>query len=98
MKNFLSIRYISNWNKVYGHKGFIQYQCVLPLSRSKEGLREILIYPKKHRSFISTLKSLQRFSNISFPMEGYSFCIDLKLNNKTLDAANEFDRYFKVFW
>ena len=94
-KFFYPLDNISNWNKVYGHKGFIQYQCVLPLSRSKEGLREIFSYISKKNigSFISTLKRFGKdFSNISFPMEGYSLCIDLKLNNKTLDAANELDQ------
>ena len=59
-KFFYPLDNISNWNKVYGHKGFIQYQCVLPLSRSKEGLREIFSYISKKNigSFISTLKDL----------------------------------------
>ena len=31
-KFFYPLDNIGNWNTVYGHKGFIQYQCVLPLS------------------------------------------------------------------
>ena len=33
---------ILGWNKVYGRKGFVQYQCVLPLDKSKEGLIKLL--------------------------------------------------------
>ena len=102
---FYPLDNIGKWNAIYGHKGFIQYQCVLPLNHSKEGLREIFSHISKKNigSFISTLKRFGKDSSkISFPMEGYSLCLDLKLNDKTLDVANELDKivlkYFGRFY
>ena len=50
---------ILGWNKVYGRKGFVQYQCVLPLDKSKEGLIKLLkeISNSKVSSFL-VLKGL----------------------------------------
>ena len=104
-KFFYPLDNISNWNAVYGHKGFIQYQCVFPLNHSKDGLQEIFSHISKQNigSFISTLKRFGKDSSkISFPMEGYSLCLDLKLNDKTLKVANELDeivlKYFGRFY
>ena len=104
-KFFYPLDNISNWNAVYGHKGFIQYQCVFPLNHSKDGLKEIFSHLSKQNigSFISTLKRFGKDSSkISFPMEGYSLCLDLKLNDKTLKIANELDeivlKYFGRFY
>ncbi len=83
------------WDKIYGKRGFIQYQCVFPLNNSKQGVREIFSYLTESDigSFVSTLKRFGKdFTKISFPMEGYSLCLDLKLNDKTLGAANELDK------
>ena len=33
---------ILGWNKIYGKKGFVQYQFVLPLATSKQGLVDIM--------------------------------------------------------
>ena len=51
---------ILGWNKVYGRKGFVQYQCVLPLDKSKEGLIKLLkeISNSKVSSFLTVLKGL----------------------------------------
>ena len=104
-KFFYPLDNIGNWNAIYGHKGFIQYQCVLPLNHSKDGLKEILSHISKQNigSFISTLKRFGKDSSkISFPMEGYSLCLDLKLNDKTLKVDNELDeivlKYFGRFY
>src|SRR3990167_9687627 len=39
---FYPLDAINEWNKMYGSKGFVQYQFVLPLEASKKGLFEIL--------------------------------------------------------
>lgn len=49
LKNFVDLESffypldaIHNWNKIYGKKGFIQYQFVIPKHKGKEGMRQIL--------------------------------------------------------
>ena len=41
-KFFYPLDKILGWNKIYGKRGFIQFQCVIPLDNAKEGLTEIL--------------------------------------------------------
>ena len=33
---------IANWNRLYGAKGFYQYQCVLPPATARDGTVELL--------------------------------------------------------
>lgn len=91
---FYPLDNIGNWANIYGRKGFMQYQCVIPLKNSKECISEILslISKKKVSSFVSTLKRFSKeFGNISFPMEGYSMTFDLQINDKNLSVSNEID-------
>ncbi|MEJ2692968.1 MAG: FAD-binding oxidoreductase [Candidatus Thiodiazotropha sp.] len=40
---FYPLDAIYGWNKIYGAKGFFQYQCVVPSDHMEEAIREILI-------------------------------------------------------
>ena len=52
---FYPLDSISHWNRIYGRKGFIQYQFILPLANSYSGLTNILnvIASSKKGSFSS---------------------------------------------
>ena len=71
---------VSNWNRIYGPQGFIQYQFVVPDSGSyliKKTLKKL-----KDLGAPSFLNVLKRFgpgnsSPMSFPMEGWTLAIDL---------------------
>lgn len=80
---FYPLDSINNWNRVYGKKGFTQYQFILPKENSFDGLREILdeIKMTKFSSFLSVLKLYGRENKnyLSFPMEGYSMAMDFKI-------------------
>ncbi|MDA8855442.1 FAD-binding oxidoreductase, partial [Candidatus Pseudothioglobus singularis] len=39
---FYPLDSIQNWNNIYGQKGFLQYQCVIPMNNAKRIIREIL--------------------------------------------------------
>ena len=83
------------WNKIYGQKGFVQYQCVIPLEKSKEGLIELLNEVDKSSvsSFLSVLKRFgDQESNFSFPMKGYTIALDFPVNEKTLNLLEKLDR------
>ncbi len=84
---FYPLDVLGEWNKMYGKKGFIQYQMVIPKEYGKEGMKEILeaIAHSGNGSFLAVLKlfgkqNQQAFN--SFPMEGYTLALDFKVNKK----------------
>jgi FAD/FMN-containing dehydrogenase len=93
---FFPLDSISNWNKIYGKKGFVQYQCVLPLQNSEAGLTEILnkIQSSGHGSFLAVLKRMgaENKNLLSFPMSGYTLALDFKANKNVFKLLNELDQ------
>lgn len=80
---FYPLDAISHWNRMYGRAGFMQYQCVLPLANSAQGLRELLseISGAGVASFLAVLKRMgPQDSALSFPMEGYTLALDFPNN------------------
>jgi decaprenylphospho-beta-D-ribofuranose 2-oxidase len=93
---FYPLDAILDWNRIYGRRGFVQFQCVLPLKASREGLAELLraTAASGQGSFLAVLKRFGRQESLfSFPMEGYTLALDFPVNRKslallqTLDAA-----------
>ena len=79
---------IGQWNRIYGKRGFIQYQCVLPLATSRQGIAGLLelISGAGLGSFLAVLKRMgpQSFGLLSFPMEGYTLALDFPASDKAL--------------
>ncbi|VAW41150.1 Putative oxidoreductase [hydrothermal vent metagenome] len=94
-KFFFPLDSIVDWNKMYGKKGFVQYQFVLPLEHSLEGMTAILtrIAESKQGSFLTVLKRMGKANDrlLSFPMEGYSLALDFRINPKVLALLDELD-------
>ena len=91
---FYPLDTVLGWNKIYGRQGFVQYQCVLPLENSKEGLIELLkeIDKSNVSSFLSVLKRFgDQISNFSFPMKGYTIALDFPANQNTLNLLEKLD-------
>lgn len=91
---FYPLDAILGWNKIYGRHGFAQFQCVIPLAQSEQGLTELLeaIGKAGVGSFLAVLK---RFgsdeSRFSFPMEGYTLALDFPMNAKALALMSQLD-------
>jgi len=80
---------IDDWNKLYGKKGFIQYQAVFPKANDpKAGIRKLLerLTEEKCSSFLAVLKSSGPANKglLSFPMEGYTLALDIPIKNDSL--------------
>ena len=93
---FYPLDAIGNWNKMYGKAGFVQYQFILPLETSEQGMQEILerISKSKKGSFLAVLKlyGSENKNYLSFPMEGYSLALDFKVSKGLFDLLEELDQ------
>lgn len=77
---FYPLDFLWDWNRLYGKRGFIQYQCVLPTEVSREALTRILqlCSQKGWGSFLAVLKRLGPEDGwLSFPTEGYTLALDM---------------------
>ncbi len=91
---FYPLDSILHWNRMYGKGGFVQYQFVLPINNSEEGLVKIMnrIRQKGWGSFLSVLKLFgKQESLISFPMEGYTLALDFPLKKGLFAFLDELD-------
>lgn len=78
---FYPLDTILQWNRMYGRKGFLQYQCVLPFSAGNLALREMLriIAQSGLGSFLSVLKAFGEKPSLgllSFPRPGVTLALD----------------------
>lgn len=78
---FYPLDSIRNWNRLYGRRGFIQYQFCLPEAKSFDGIRQIMktIRESRDTPFLTVLKRHgERPAEAvhSFPVRGYSLALD----------------------
>ncbi|MEM9250057.1 MAG: FAD-binding oxidoreductase [Pseudomonadota bacterium] len=77
---FFPLDKLFDWNKLYGKRGFHQFQCVVPTS-ARPALREMLAQIGK-AALASPLAVLKRLGPgaghpMSFPVAGYTLAVDL---------------------
>ena len=72
---------VHHWNRLYGRRGFVQYQAVFPTSTAREGLRDLLERAGRSRrpSFLAVLKRFGPANDgmLSFPHAGFTLAIDM---------------------
>lgn len=92
---FFPLDSINNWNKIYGKKGFTQYQFILPKAVSYEGIEKILkvISQSGKGSFLAVLKLYGKENDnfLSFPIEGYSLALDFKIDKDLFKLLDQLD-------
>ncbi|MGZ5263736.1 MAG: FAD-binding protein [Kaistella sp.] len=99
---FYPLDVANDWNKIYGKKGFIQYQMVIPKEKGKEGMKRILqtIAKSGNGSFLAVLKLFgeenpQAYN--AFPFEGYTLALDFKVNSKLKNLVADLDKIVEEF-
>jgi FAD/FMN-containing dehydrogenase len=93
---FYPLDSIRHWNRMYGPRGFTQYQCVLPESAGRGAARRVLeiLTQRGGASFLCVIKDCGEEGKgmLSFPMKGISIALDIPLRDDTqalIDALNE---------
>lgn len=79
-KFFYPLDGIRNWNRMYGKRGFHQFQAVIPDAGAQQGIRQLLstISQSRKASFLAVLKRLGGTGQgmLSFPLQGYTLALD----------------------
>lgn len=93
---FYPLDKIQHWNRMYGRRGFTQYQCVLPEAAGPAGVRRFLELLARlgGASFLCVIKDCgaQGAGWLSFPMPGISIALDIAVRESTqslVDRLNE---------
>lgn len=92
---FYPLDAVSDWNRLYGKRGFMQFQCALPLDAGRDGLTRLLeaITRSGAASFLAVLKRFgPQTSPVSFPMEGYTLALDFPMTARSQALMPELDR------
>ncbi|HET9579390.1 MAG TPA: FAD-binding oxidoreductase, partial [Usitatibacter sp.] len=95
---FYPLDSVHHWNRIYGPRGFFQYQCVVPEPGGRDALAGLLdrIACSGRGSFLTVLKrfgAMPPAGMMSFPRPGYTLAVDLpNQGGRTLELLESLDR------
>ena len=95
---FYPLDSIHHWNRIYGRRGFFQYQFVVPFSPDAAALRDIFgrISRSGQGSFLAVVKTLGSLKSpglMSFPSPGVTLALDFQNHGRrTLELFDQLDR------
>lgn len=94
---FYPLDSLLEWNRLYGPRGFTQYQCVIPDAAGPEAVRGMLQLLARlgAASFLCIIKDCGDEGDglLSFPLRGTSIALDLPVRDNTqrvVDTLNEY--------
>jgi FAD/FMN-containing dehydrogenase len=81
---FYPLDSILHWNRIYGKRGFLQFQCVIPWRYGRDGIVAILeaIAESGMASFLAVLKVMGERPSLglmSFPQPGITLALDIAI-------------------
>ena len=94
---FYPLDAIGSWNRLYGRRGFYQYQSVVPPAAAEDATAQMLrtIAEAGEGSFLAVLKTFGNVPSpglLSFPMQGTTLAIDFaNLGLSTLTLLDQLD-------
>lgn len=95
MPYFYPLDAIGEWNKLYGKKGFVQFQCVVPKLDGVVNMRRLLteISNSGEGSFLAVLKQfgIANLNLLSFPTEGYTLALDFKVSEEAIMTVKKLE-------
>jgi decaprenylphospho-beta-D-ribofuranose 2-oxidase len=83
-----------DWNRLYGKRGFHQFQCVVPVGEA--GVLKEIVARIARSGLASPLAVIKRMGEgragmLSFPMEGYTLAIDFPARDKAQTLIAELE-------
>jgi len=95
-KFFYPLDRVAGWNRLYGRRGFLQYQFVVPYE--KRGVIEEILRLIESSRLVCTLSVLKVFGEVrspgrlSFPRPGVTLALDFPIQGQaTFDLCERFD-------
>lgn len=92
---FFPLDSLKDWNRIYGRRGFLQHQCVIPEQGARDVIGDILdrLAKRGDASFLAVLKKLGHGDGLlSFPLPGYTLALDFPVKGDILNFLDEIDR------
>ncbi len=95
---FYPLDVATDWYRLYGKKGFLQYQFVMPYKETREPIKEVLrrIVKSGEASPLIVFKTFGDVESpgmLSFPRPGVTLALDFRFKGKkTLDLLDELDQ------
>jgi len=87
---------ITDWNRLYGRRGFHQFQCVVPREDGTNSVKRLLRAASAGggASFLAVLKVMGRGGRglLSFAQPGYSLALDFAAGAQTADLFRTLER------
>jgi FAD/FMN-containing dehydrogenase len=94
---FYPLDSIGNWNRMYGRRGFVQHQCVVPPEHGTEAMNELfdLIASSGEGANLAVLKKFGDIESpgmLSFPRPGLTLALDFPMKGeRTLQLCERMD-------
>lgn len=87
---------LSDWNRMYGKRGFHQFQAVVPDAGARDAVRKMLetVASGGNASFLAVLKTLggEGQGLLSFPMRGVTLALDIPAAPGALELLADLER------
>ena len=98
---FYPLDIVDKWNRIYGKRGFMQYQCIVPYEGDDQAIRAIInkIARSGRGTFLVVLKTfgdIPSLGMLSFPRKGVTLALDFPNQGEaTLSLLEELDQMVK---
>ncbi|RYG40720.1 hypothetical protein EON79_22125, partial [bacterium] len=88
---------IHDWNRIYGRRGFVQYQALFPQATAERGLRRVLETVARFglASFLAVIKRSGpgNPSPLSYLFDGYTLALDIpNVGPRMLEMSQQLDK------
>ena len=99
---FYPLDSIHHWNRIYGRRGFVQYQALFPRETSRQGMTRLLeiIAHSGQASFLAVLKSsgAANLGMLSYLFDGHTLALDFPFRGeKTIELCERLDQVLLEF-
>ncbi len=95
---FFPLDGVANWNRLYGPRGLVQHQSVIPEDKARQTVPELMRAARDAReaSFLTVLKRFGGLASpgiVSFPRPGYTLTLDFAFRGqRTVDLLGRLNR------